>query len=749
MDRVDRLRMFALGAATLMFEVLLTRIAAVTLFANLAFAVIALSLLGLAAGSAWAERRAFPAEEARDRAIRGALLTAALATLISGVLASSLPLVPTEMTAHGSVVSTFTSRRAAFEADPTQAHWGLIAVVVLVQATPFALTGYAQALAFGRPDAAVSRLYAFDLAGATLGSIATLGLLRWFGAVDALGVVAVLFVVAALSDPLVTSSREQVATFVAVGAAVAVLALRPFDVTYAAGFSNDRVVGVDWSALARVALLGDRRLVVDNTSVTDIAFARDRRFGNNLERIPYLLRPEGDVLVIGAGGGQEIETALATAPMRKRRVDAIELADGEERLMRAHFGARGDFLLGQPGVDYQIADGRSYLETTNRAWDVIQMKEVNFHSFAGQAASAWSPNLLFTVEALRLQLAHLKEKGFLAITKGFYGTNGNSGSIETIATLKAALPDLAPRLVIVDRPRPSGRQRLYLVSAAPFTDDELARVDEIAAETRLHVLRTPRRPSETFEDAVNGLSEARPPTDDHPFGQGGRQRSDHRMLLWGVVTIALLTGGVFGASLRRVTGDRRAMAARQLAMCGLLGVGFMLLEVVLVERTSLFLGHPTVAFAVVVTSLLCALGLGSVLSGKLVPETRPARKAAVAALALLVVIGASSAPASVSGALRALGPAPRTMLISAALFLGAIPLGVLLPSAIRIARATGAATPAGCWSVNAACSVLGTLAAALLVRTAGFRTTSHGTWLVYGLAIALWLPLAPAERRLD
>jgi hypothetical protein len=49
-------RLFALGAATLMLEVLLTRVAAVTLFANLAFGVIALSLFGLAAGSAWAER---------------------------------------------------------------------------------------------------------------------------------------------------------------------------------------------------------------------------------------------------------------------------------------------------------------------------------------------------------------------------------------------------------------------------------------------------------------------------------------------------------------------------------------------------------------------------------------------------------------------------------------------------------------------------------------------------------------------
>jgi predicted membrane-bound spermidine synthase len=161
----------------------------------------------------------------------------------------------------------------------------------------------------------------------------------------------------------------------------------------------------------------------------------------------------------------------------------------------------------------------------------------------------------------------------------------------------------------------------------------------------------------------------------------------------------------------------------------------------------LLLGHPTVAFAVVVTSLLCALGAGSMLSGRLAPEESASRTLAVAALSLLVVIGSSLMLTAGANALRALGPTTRAAIIALVLFTVAIPLGTLLPSAIRIAKTTGAATAAGCWSTNASCSVLGTLTAALLVRSHGFDVTNHCTWLAYSAALGLWLSLSSTVRR--
>ena len=118
---------------------------------------------------------------------------------------------------------------------------------------------------------------------------------------------------------------------------------------HAAGFSEDDVVATDWSSLARVSL-ADREgegvpvaelkhpwLLVDNASATEVAFRGDSRFADNLERIPFSLRPRGDVLILGAGGGQEVLTALETAHPRRARIDAIEIADGELRLMQRFY----------------------------------------------------------------------------------------------------------------------------------------------------------------------------------------------------------------------------------------------------------------------------------------------------------------------------------------------------------------------------------------------------------------------------
>ena len=726
--------MALLGAAILAFEVLLTRIAAITLFANLAFAVIALSLFGLAVGSAWAERWAKRTAEEADAAIRWALLIAAIVTVASAVLATKLPLVPTEVFANGQLVTTFTTRRTAFEGDWSQANWGFIALLTLVQAIPFAMAGFVQALVLAQPQARVGVLYAFDLAGATVGSLSTLALLRLLGAIDALGCVAILFALSAIPGRVPLARAPRIALGVAMAMGVALVAFRPLEIVHAAGYAESDVLGVDWSSLARVALLkrnGDPLLVVDNTSATDVAFAGDKKFASNLERVPFSLRPQGEVLVIGAGGGQEIESALATAPDRKRHVDAIELADGEARLMRRFYGTRPDFLLTQPGVDYQIADGRSFLELTDRTWDVIQMKEVNFHSFAGQAASAWSPNLLFTVEAFRLDIAHLSPRGLLAITKGIYINNDVPSSLETISTLRAACDcDLGPRLAIVDRPLPSGgRQRLYLYSAQPFDAADLERLEEAVRAGQLVFRRTPRLAHPPFEATIAGEHLRTFPTDDRPFLS---HRSDSPLLAIGggvLVFLALLVcaGALFRAA-------DRWTAAGHLTTCAALGVGFMFLEVVLVERTSLLLGHPTVAFVVVITALLCALGAGSLASERWRSE-KTVKSACIAFfVATFAVALLSVSPIALATILRG-----RPWLVGALLFVGALPVGMLLPSVLRLARETGAVSAAGCWSVNAACSVVGTVGAALAVRKLGFRATSHAAWICYIGGLAIWV----------
>ena len=785
-ERRDLGRIFLVGGAALLLEVLLTRIAAVTLFANLAFGVIALSILGLAVGSGVAARRPSMSEEQSEARLRIALLLGAAFALLAALLATHLPLIPAQLSRGSEIAGSFLQRRRAFEADPAQARWVLIAILCVVQMLPFCAAGYVQAVLLDGESSRISRLYAADLAGATAGALLAVPLLRCFGGADAIGCVALTLIFAAVAGARAKLSRaERAAHGIIAGLALVTLTLGPFEIRHAAGFSEESIVAVDWSALARIGLYdldgkngGLRRsmLVVDNTSATDVAFAHDPSFDANLERIPYLLRPRGDVLVIGAGGGQEIETALATAPDRRRNVDAVELAAGEERLLRRYFGDRTDFLLDQPGVHYTIGDGRSFLEMSGRRWDVIEMKEVNFHSFAGQASSAWTPNLLFTAEGLHAELSHLSEGGLLAINRGLYGGGELESTLQLLVTMRRATDllslDLPSRLVIVDRPRSSGVQRMCVVARQPFSGAELDLVDTVSAVSGLTVVRTPRLPYAPLENVLSAPYDAvvrdidarhhlliEATTDDRPFGyqhlpfraallsarqnEGESphtrlQRADFRFLTVTLLVLLLLTVAVVVLSARQVHRGRRLYALTLLSTCCLLGLGFMLIEVVLVERASLLLGHPTVGFVVVLTSMLLGLGVGSSLSPR-VTEVRPSR----AVIAALLVMGATALVVRIP-----LLEAPlrlhvvedlRPWVLGALLLVLAVPLGLVLPSVLRLASVTASASVASCWSANGAASVFGTVTAALLVRTIGFSSTGLWASVSYAAALVLWL----------
>ena len=87
----------------------------------------------------------------------------------------------------------------------------------------------------------------------------------------------------------------------------------------------------------------------------------------------------------------------------------------------------------------------------------------------------------------------------------------------------------------------------------------------------------------------------------------------------------------------------RAAAARRsasLAFFAAIGLGFLLLEIVLIQRFVLFLGFPTYALSVVLFALLVFTGLGSLLSDA---RGRDPRRALMGALSAACALIAASA----------------------------------------------------------------------------------------------------------
>jgi spermidine synthase len=124
-----------------------------------------------------------------------------------------------------------------------------------------------------------------------------------------------------------------------------------------------------------------------------------RRIGS----LPMAVHPDPEeALVIGLGGGP---TAGGVAAFGYRDVDVVELSDEVVQGARLFFsGVNGD-VLDQPNVDVRVDDGRNYMLTTDKKYDVITA-DIIVPEHAG-AATVWS------VDYWRVARDALKDDGIM------------------------------------------------------------------------------------------------------------------------------------------------------------------------------------------------------------------------------------------------------------------------------------------------------------------------------------------------
>jgi hypothetical protein len=153
---------------------------------------------------------------------------------------------------------------------------------------------------------------------------------------------------------------------------------------------------------------------------------------------------------------------------------------------------------------------------------------------------------------------------------------------------------------------------------------------------------------------------------------------------------------------------------RVAAYFGLLGLGFLLVEMPLVQRFILFLGHPAYALTAVLFAILLFSGVGSVLSARV-----PLRWA-LAALVGLALLYPPALDGLFSLALR-LPLWGRLMVAVAALAPLGVVMGMPFPLGLARLRDLAPVTVPWAWGVNGAASVIASVLAALLALSFGFR----------------------------
>jgi hypothetical protein len=164
----------------------------------------------------------------------------------------------------------------------------------------------------------------------------------------------------------------------------------------------------------------------------------------------------------------------------------------------------------------------------------------------------------------------------------------------------------------------------------------------------------------------------------------------------------------------------------------------MFVQIPLIQRFSIYLGHPTYTVAIILFSMILATGIGSYLSDLIDVEGR---------VAWLVAIPLSIQPIIDSTIQR--GLLERSGIVIALVSLVALPLGTCFPLGLRLVRRVSEDALPWMWGVNGACGVLASVSAVAVSMWSGINTSLLLATLLYTAlvlpALALWRRGARAQ----
>jgi hypothetical protein len=243
-------------------------------------------------------------------------------------------------------------------------------------------------------------------------------------------------------------------------------------------------------------------------------------------------------------------------------------------------------------------------------------------------------------------------------------------------------------------------------------------------------------------------------TDDRPFFFHTTRLRDQmqvafgRSMLFGNGLSALMTLMAISAALvvifvigPLIIGGERPGAgwAGWLAYFGALGAGFMLLEVALLQRFVLLLGHPVYSLTVTLFSLLLGTGVGSLISRRIAPDrVRDLTVRALVGVAFVALAAAFGLARLVDIGIPWELPVRIAFAVALITPVGIL-LGMPLPGGMRLLAANRADIIPWGWGINGAFSVVGATLAVFIAMNWGFSVTLMSAGAVYLLAaLTLW-----------
>lgn len=766
---IRQIGIFLTSLALMMFEVHLIRLFSVLMYHHLAFFVLAISLFGIGVGGLYAHLL-------REIAVKRGWGTTwvyylpLLLTLAITVALVFLLFSPLGLTSEGTQMP--------------QLRWVFVAFIVC--SLPFFIGSMYISSLFAIFPTHTNVLYFFDLAGGSLGCILALLSLHVFGAIHGTLFVALLSALAVFFQGLYQSVyyRAAVGGLLVLLSVCVLAAMVGFFQLRGERFAN--LLYAKWNYYSYITVQDElkwqgwrpsrnyegpyprhRRIYQDGRAPAFIVefdgdYDKVQYLKWDLTALPFYTAMPKKALIVGAGGGRDILTAKLFGTLFIR---GVELNPTIVSAMQREFREYSGNVYGMEGVDIITENARTFLLRDQEQYDLVFTSLADTQTASKQGAQILSENHLYTVEAFEAYYDRLTDEGFCTIVCGL--AEDMLRHVATVATAleNKGIEDPARHMIVVITDT-YGRisNGLFLAfSKRPISEAVVNNVSTVTAALGYHMVwpEQPDSPRE-YTQRVAALSrkttrpqilaemkmDFSPLWDDRPylfynvkpasflkalvapFSISARHGHDTQVFyvlldLFAVVGVCVFLLMLLPLVLFR-HGELRGRGMRRLTFLAiflLLGIGFMLVEISLLQFFFLLLGNPSLTFAVVLGVLLFCTGLGSFIARCFTTESLHKALPLWAIVVILIQLASLIAMSPIQQAVQSASLPLRLGAVLAISACWAIPMGFMFPTAMRLVDRERLQMVCWAWGMNGLGSVFGIVGATVLATNFGIRNT--------------------------
>jgi hypothetical protein len=515
---------------------------------------------------------------------------------------------------------------------------------------------------------------------------------------------------------------------------------------------------------------GNRLAALPRPGPIDVGYAPA-----TLAALPYVLRPHPRVLLAGASGGFRIAEALA---LGAASVEALEPEPVLLQALRSGFGPSPPFATSgevRIGGDSPIAATRAPgdYDLVDISADFLDAAEANTSAFAAEAIAGY----LTSVSADGIVSIPVSIREFPAYAVRMLAT-------ARAALLRTGVSDPAAHVLVY---RSAWNVRI-LLSATPFSATAIAMAKKFCDDRSFDLSYFPGidiaaaraniyndLPAVSFEsgNVISGEGPHDAIADEAgPVLNGERVESERAFNLSPITYdrpsfYSVLRLSRLGTILQRVEilpqaeigplvnlavlaqavvialivlavplAARRRLRARGLGRPAVyfaaLGLGFLFLEIFLIERASFYLNDRTAGFSLVLTGMLIFSGLGAMQEHRFAAKPHRALGFAVAVVVIwgvLIGLGLQNFMLATLG----LPWIARAAIVVA--LIAPLSLAMGLPFPLGLGRVAGSGFLPWAWGLNGAFSVVSTPLANLIALQMGYSRVLFAALLLYGTCV--------------